>query len=207
MSTHNNADPDPWRNRTREAGRGGPAFGEFIEAVRLLQDRVTGARPPDDEVAALAARVQTLADELLPWQVSEWDAAVGTRQDLPGRGNPLLPPLIIDEWTAQRVVGRVVFRRFYIGGNGAAHGGTLPLLFDEVLGKLSNSGDRTVSRTAFLTVNYRRITRIGVEHTIVAEVARVEGRKRWLTARLYDEDRNVTADAEGLFLELKPGQP
>src|SRR3954453_5070083 len=126
-------DPDPWHNRIREPGRGGPAFGDFIEAPRLLQERITGARPPDDRVAALTAQIQTLADELLPWQVSEWEAAAGARQDLPGRGSPLLPPLVIDQSTADRVEGRVIFRRFYIGGNGAAHGGTLPLLFDEVL--------------------------------------------------------------------------
>src|SRR4051794_41635964 len=91
-------DPDPWHNRIREPGRGGPAFGDFIEAVRLLQDRITGARPPDDRVAALTAQIQTLADELLPWQGSEWGAAAGGRPKPPRPGKPILPPVGLRQW-------------------------------------------------------------------------------------------------------------
>jgi acyl-coenzyme A thioesterase PaaI-like protein len=104
------------------------------------------------------------------------------------------------------VDARVTFGRFQLGGNGAVHGGVLPLLFDEVLGRLANSG-RTVARTAYLTVNFRHITRIGVEHTLVAELDRIAGRKRHLRGVLRDPTGRVVSDAEGLFVELRPDQP
>ncbi len=115
-------------------------------------------------------------------------------------------PAIIEEETEACVRGRVTFRRFHLGGNGAAHGGTLPLFFDDVLGRLSNGVDRRVARTAYLHTNYRRITRVGVELHFEATVDRIEGRKRWASGRLFEGDQLV-ADAEGLFVELRPGQP
>jgi acyl-coenzyme A thioesterase PaaI-like protein len=198
---------DPWFNRPIPENLGGAEFGRFMQAFRLLQDRVSGACPPDEVVGALADEVAALADRFAPWQAEERQTAAGTRHDLPGRGSPLLLPLIVDEWTGARVRGRVTFTRFHLGGHGAAHGGTLPLLFDEVLGRLSNSGDRSISRTASLTVNYRSITRVGIEHRVEADLGRVDGRKRWVTGLLRDPDGIVVADAEGLFVQLRPGQP
>ena len=119
----------------------------------------------------------------------------------------MLLPLIVDEWTDTRVRGSVTFTRAHLGGNGAAHGGMLPLLFDEVLGRLANSGERPTARTAYITVSYRVITRIGVEHRIEADIDRIDGRKRWVTGRLVDPAGMVVSDAEGLFVELRPGQP
>jgi len=91
------------------------------------------------------------------------------------------------------------------GIGGAAHGGVLALIFDEILGRLANPG-RTRSRTAYLHVNYRNITPIGPELRVEAHVDRVAGRKRYLTGAIY-RDGTLTAAAEGLFVELKPGQP
>ncbi|MFI5953203.1 PaaI family thioesterase [Cryptosporangium sp. NPDC051539] len=105
------------------------------------------------------------------------------------------------------VRGRVTFGTFYLGGNNAAHGGTVTLLFDEVLGIMANSDNPPPPRrTAYLTVNYRKITPIGVELRVEASVDRTEGRKRWATGRLFRGDQLV-ADAEGLFVKLRAGQP
>jgi predicted thioesterase len=79
-------------------------------------------------------------------------------------------------------------------------------LFDDVLGRLANSVGGTIGRTASLKVNYRKITPIGVELQVEATVDRIEGRKRWVSARLLDQG-TLIADAEGLFVELLPGQP
>jgi acyl-coenzyme A thioesterase PaaI-like protein len=198
---------DPWEDRPLVEGLGGPRFGSLLAAFRRLQDAFVGACPSADDVPQLTARVEALADDLERWTAPERHTPAGTRLDLPGRGNPLLLPFEVDEWTTERVRGRVVFTRFHLGGNGAAHGGTIPLLFDEVLGRLANSGERRVARTAFLTVNYRSITRLGLEHRLEADLDRVEGRKRRLRGKLIAPDGTVTADAEGLFVELRPGQP
>ena len=62
------------------------------------------------------------------------------------------------------------------------------------------------ARTAYLTVNYRAITPVDVELQLTGSIDRSEGRKTWATGRLHDGDRLV-ADAEGLFVKLRPGQP
>ena len=130
---------------------------------------------------------------LQQWAVGEYSAPIGTGLDLPGRGHPLLLPFVVDEWGASAVRGRVVFSRFHLGGNGAAHGGTLPLLFDEVMGRLNSGGDRTVGRTAYIHVNQAHHV-IERELHLEATLDRVDGRKRFITGRLRDSDR-VVADA------------
>jgi len=205
--TVSDTDIDPWRNHPLPENLGGPEYGRLLEAFRLLQDRFSGACPPDDEVGVIADEIEALAERFRPWQAPERQTAAGTRLDLPGRGSPLLLPFLVDQWTDNRVRGRVTFRRFHLGGHGAAHGGTLPLLFDEVLGRLANSGDRPIARTAYLTVNYRYITRVDVEHQLAADVHRIDGRKRWVTGVLTDPAGTTVADAEGLFVQLRPGQP
>jgi acyl-coenzyme A thioesterase PaaI-like protein len=143
---------------------------------------------------------------LEPWAAAERQRPAGRRIDLPGRGNPMLVPFIWDEITPEHSRGRATFRPFHLGGNSAAHGGTLPLLFDEVLGRAANTGFPHVARTAYLTVNYRQIAPLDVELQVDATVDRVEGRKRWASARLFHQEALI-ADAEGLFVELRPGQP
>ena len=198
--------PDPWQNATAEAPSGGPRFGEMIAALREVQDLVAGTSPPEGVVEAATKLLGDVAALLGPWQTDEWSTPAGKRHDLPGRGHPLLLPLVVDDQGDDTIEGRVRFTRLYLGGNGAAHGGTLPLLFDEVLGRLSNSGGRRRARTAYLHVNYRRVTPIGPELQVQGRVEREEGRKRYMSGRLL-HDGEVVADAEGLFVILLPGQP
>jgi acyl-CoA thioesterase FadM len=70
--------------------------------------------------------------------------------------------------------------------------------------RLANTG-RSRSRTAYLHVNFRAISPIGHELRVTARVDRIEGRKRFLTGAIHHHG-TLTADAEGLFVELRPGQ-
>jgi acyl-coenzyme A thioesterase PaaI-like protein len=205
--TEASAEPDPWQNRHTDLPAGGPDFGRLVTAMRRLQDTVAMMAPPEEFAGAAAEDIERLAASLEKWQVGEWERYAGRRRDLPGRGHPLLLPFTVDESTDTSVCGRVVFGPSYLGGNGAAHGGTLPLLFDEVLGILVSTHEPPPpARTAYLTTNYRAITPVGVELRVEASIDRVDGRKRWATGRLYDGERLV-ADAEGLFVKLRPGMP
>ncbi|MGW1028553.1 PaaI family thioesterase [Streptomyces sp. NPDC002577] len=198
----------PWEARSGpDPGSvpGGPGFGGMIEALRRLQDRITGASPPPHVVEETTRALESLSAALEPFTVPEQEQIAGRRMDLPGRGQALAPPFVPDEWGDSRVSGHFTLGRHYLGGNGAAHGGAIHLLFDEVLGRLANIG-RPTARTAYLHVNFHRITPIGVELRLDAELQREEGRKRFLTGAVYDGE-HVTADAEGLFIELRPGQP
>jgi acyl-coenzyme A thioesterase PaaI-like protein len=101
----------------------------------------------------------------------------------------------------------VRFTRFFLGGNGAAHGGSQPVVFDDLLGRCVNNFQKGVARTAFLKVNYRAITPIDVDLTAEVSVDRVEGRKRWCSGRIIDQAGTVLCDCEALFIALLPGQP
>jgi acyl-coenzyme A thioesterase PaaI-like protein len=174
--------------------------------MRELQDRFVAASPPLDATVPLAEQIEALAEQFEALETAEFRTPAGMRWDLPGRGNAMLAPVILDERTQTFARGRVTFRPFHLGRNGAAHGGTVTLLFDDVVGRLANDMNGRDTRTAYLHVNYRKIARIGVELRLDATVDRVEGRKRWASGRLWEGDELV-ADAEGLFVELRPGQP
>jgi acyl-coenzyme A thioesterase PaaI-like protein len=199
-------DPDPWRNRNVLTPEQGVGFADLVEALRDVQDVVSEIAPPDDVAFRAAAALRAVVDDLRPHRVPELERFTGRRPDLPGRGSPLLLPLVIEEQGEASVRGRVRFRPFHLGGNGAAHGGTLPLLFDEIVGNLVNRIGGSRARTAYLHVNYRAITPLDVDLRVEASVDRVEGRKRWASGRLYQGD-TLLSDAEGLFVELRPGQP
>ncbi len=188
------------------APRGGAEFAALHHAQRLLQDRLTGAALPPALAKDLTERLLDLCDAIGEHQVGEPDRMDGWRPDLPGRAHPLLPPYYIDEETESTLSGRVTFTRFYLGGNGAAHGGAHPLLFDDVLGRVMNHHQPGVSRTAFLKVNYRRVTPLDVELRFEASRDSIDGRKRWGSARLFDAAGQLLSDAEALFLQLLPGQ-
>jgi hypothetical protein len=196
--------PSPWQRDPTGETPGGADFAVFAERLRVLLDDVTAARPPDEVWAQAIAQINALDDLLAPHAVPESEQIVGYRIDLPGRGQVLAPVVHVDELDGQRFAGRVTFGRYYLGGNGAVHGGALPLVFDEVLGRLANTG-RTRSRTAYLHVNYRSITPIDAPLRITARFDREEGRKRFLIAELHHGD-TLVADADGLFVALNPGQ-
>ncbi|HKE72726.1 MAG TPA: hotdog domain-containing protein [Acidimicrobiales bacterium] len=197
---------DPWQNRAVDHPLGSEAFGQLVVAMRDVQDLLASTDPPEEVVVAARDTLRELADRLAPWVAEERRAPAGKRPDDPGRAHPFLPPFVPEERTDTVLRGRVRFGRFYLGGNGAAHGGAIPLLFDEVLGVFQNGAGRPVARTAYLHVNYRAITPIETDLTVEATLEREEGRKRWATGRLLHGDR-VVADAEGLFVQLLPGQP
>jgi len=186
--------------------RGGAAYRELLDALRALQDRVAGGAPPPPVASSLAAALRDAADALDAHQVEEarrWD---GWHPELPGRGLPVLPPYVVDSQDGASLRGRVTFSRYYLGGNGAAHGGTQPLLFDDVFGRIANHGEPGVARTAYLHVNYRRVTPLDEELHFVAARDRLDGRKRWVTGRIERADGTICCDADALFLQLLPGQ-
>jgi acyl-coenzyme A thioesterase PaaI-like protein len=183
---------------------GTPDSPRLIEALRLVQERVTAADPPSDVVTEAAELLEKLSATLEPFAVPEADQVAGHRLDLPGRGHALLPPYEVAEWDEHHALAHVRLNRFHLGRN-AAHGGVLCLLFDEILGRLANTG-RSLARTAYLHVNYRGITPIGPRLRLEATVERIEGRKCFVSGRLLDGE-TVTADAEGLFVALLAGQP
>lgn len=184
----------------------GVEYGQYIDAARRLQDAIVSldARSPD--LAEATAKLLELARELegcASYRESYVDVEL---QPLTNSQGPMSVPIRVIEARKGYTKARVRFHRYHHGANGAAHGGAEALLFDEVLGRMSNYPGEPRSRTAFLHVNYRAIAPIEKDLVVEATVDRVEGRKKFSTGRIYDGD-TLVADAEALFVILKPGQP
>ncbi|PXX58819.1 acyl-coenzyme A thioesterase PaaI-like protein [Nocardia tenerifensis] len=193
-------------DRDVDITRGGPHYGEFIEQVRGLMDRVRMSCPTDEQAVETIGLLKQLNDKLDAARVDEWSTPNWTRHDLPGRGNITLPPFIIDSVSRDGVDARITFRAFHLGGNSAAHGGVIAIGFDDLLGMAAAVYAGGVTRTASLTIDYRSVTPLHTELQIRAWTERQEGRKVYVRATLHDGDR-LCAEANGLFIVLKPGQP
>jgi acyl-coenzyme A thioesterase PaaI-like protein len=188
----------------------GPGFARFVAAMRRLQDLAVSADPGDDVWDDAAERVADLVERLEPFQVDEGRAPAGRAPDLPGMGSLLLPPWILTRYAPDGVEMTGYFSRFHIGGNHAVHGGVLPLLFDHMFGMISHAAGRPISRTAFLHVDYRKVTPIDVPLLVRGRVTSAEGRKAFVAAELVaagGSSDTLLAEASGLMVRLLPGQP
>jgi len=181
-------------------------YGELLGSVRQFLDHFAAARPDSDVINRLTRELRSWSSELARHSVGERDQFFARRFDLPDHGQCLSPRFSASEMTRDQIVGITHFGRFHLGGNGAVHGGVIPLLFDEVLGWLATSGGRPPCRTAYLHVDYRAIAPVGRDLQVRGEFTSEVGRKRLLHGTLMDGD-TLCAEVEGLFVELKPGQP
>lgn len=185
----------------------GPNFAPFVDAMRTLQDLAVSVDCPDEVFGEALERVRRLNDLLEPYRAPETVGPAGRVSTLPGRGSLLMPPWQIVEAGSTGVSMRGEFRRYHLGGNSAVHGGVLPLLFDDLFLSLVHYAGRPISRTAFLHVNYRKVTPLHTPLKVEGTIDRVEGRKSFVSARLRDESENLLAECEGLMVQLLPWQP
>ena len=99
------------------------------------------------------------------------------------------------------------FSRFHVGGNGAVHGGVIPLFYDWHFGMIVSAAGRPDSRSAYLHVDYRKITPTDEPLVSRAAIDSVEGRKMVVRATMTHSDGNVLSEANGLMIKLLPHQP
>ena len=185
----------------------GPGFGRFVAAMRRLQDLAVSADPGDGVWDDAADRAAALVELLGPFEADEGKAPAGRTPDLPGMGSLLLPPWTLTRYAPDGVEMTGYFTRFHVGGNHAVHGGVLPLLFDHMFGMISHAAGRPISRTAFLHIDYRKITPIDTPLAVRGRVTSTEGRKAFVSAELVEGDDVVLAEGNGLMVRLLPGQP
>lgn len=118
-----------------------------------------------------------------------------------------MPPWEIRRFGSDGVEVSVQFSRYHVGGNNAVHGGQVAMMFDVMFGMTIHAIGRPISRTAFLHVDYRSITPIDVPVTARSWAAKLEGRKTFVNADMIGPDGTLLAEANGLMVQLLPGQP
>ena len=182
-----------------------PGFERFVNAMRRAQDLAVSADLPDWNAAA--DRVEELVDLLTPHLGPDRMGPGGRVASMPGAGSVLMPPWQIRRFDSEMVEVGVEFSRYHVGGNSAVHGGVVAMTFDVMCGIIIHSINRPISRTAFLHVDYRNITPIGVPLTMRGWASKIEGRKTFVNAELVTADGTLCAEANGLMVQLLPGQP
>jgi len=186
--------------------RGGPHYPEFIAQTRLAMDRVKAAAPSDEQALAAIEKLKELNEILAGAEVDEWSVPSWTRHDLPARGNITLAPYQVTSASKDDGVrADLTFPRYTLGGNGAAHGGQVALVFDDLLGMTAAMASGKITRTAYLTINYRSVTPILQPLKIATSVDRIDGRKVFVRATMHHGE-TLCCEADGLFIALRPGQ-
>ncbi|ORV83759.1 PaaI family thioesterase [Mycolicibacterium iranicum] len=185
----------------------GPGFGRFLTAMRRAQDLAVSADADAETWERAAGLAEELAGLLGPFEAPEGVGPANRVPSLPGAGSLLMPPYKVTRFEPDGVELEVQFSRFSVGGNHAVHGGVLPLLFDSVFGMVIHAAGRPISRTAFLHVDYRKVTPIDTVLTARGWVREAQGRKAFVNAELRTPDGNLLAEANGLMIRLLAGQP
>jgi acyl-coenzyme A thioesterase PaaI-like protein len=180
-------------------------YARMIDALRGFLDQLSSARPSSALLREMETTLSRWSGDLDLAQVAEDEREFGRRVDLPGRGQVMSPWLRLEAVSETEVSGTLRFGRYFLGKNGAVHGGAVPLVLDEVLGRAASMAAPALARTAYLHVNFRSITPADRDLRVTARIVSVSGRKRLVTGEVYDGSR-LCCDAEGLFVELLPGQ-
>ena len=183
------------------------SFVRFVATMRRLQELAVSANASEDDWDKAADRAEELVELLAPFEAPEGVPPAGRSHKLPGMGSLLMPPWMLTRYRPDGVEMRGQFSRYYVGGNSAVHGGVLPLLFDWLFGMVVHASNRPISRTAFLNVDYRKVTPINQPLVVRGRVDSTEGRKAFVSGELTDADGALLAEGRGLMVRLLPGQP
>lgn len=176
----------------------------MIEAVAQFQDALVQANPTEDQVAEMTATVTAMRQMLAEQAVPE-DQRLYGRGEIGGNNQLLVPRLTFESVDDHQLQAHTVAGHFFNGINDAMHGGVVSVVFDTVMGRLAMGTEHRVCRTAYLNTQFRNVTPIGERLDIRATVDVVEGRKRFISGQLWHGD-TLCAEAESLFIEVKPGQ-
>ena len=184
-----------------------PEMARFMSAMRRLQDIAVSTAPDGELWTDGARRIEELCEELEAHKAPQGVAPAGRAPHLPGLGHPLVPPWTLAEYGPDGVTMEGYFSRFHVGGNNAVHGGVIPLFFDWHFGMIVSAADRPISRTAYLHVDYKKVTPIDEPLVARGRIERIEGRKAFITATMTDAEGTVLSEANGLMIKLLPHQP
>ncbi|MBV8179466.1 MAG: PaaI family thioesterase [Mycobacterium sp.] len=184
-----------------------PELGRFVAALHRLQDLTVSTRPDSELWAAAAEHVENACASLDGHQVPEIEAVAGRVLDLPGLGHPLLPPWSLTSAGTDGVTMTGHFTQSHVGGNQAVHGGMIPLLYDWLFGMVVTTAEIRPTRTAYLHVDYRKITPIDEPLTAHGRISEIDGRKVFITATMASADGTLLSEANGLMVRLLPHQP
>lgn len=107
----------------------------------------------------------------------------------------------------KRVICETQFAAHYQGYPGVVHGGIVATALDETLARsvMYEDANRFMF-TGKLTTRYRKPVPVERPVRLVGEVVKDRGRMAECTAKLYDQDGELLAEAEGLMVDIPADQ-
>ena len=206
----------PWDATKTSGGEMWTEKRRLAAAMRLVIERLVPSNAPTEELRAAADGLERYAEALRAHPrlrhvrghaESATSGDVGAFFDqspMIGLANPLAPPIEVGRAGDREAVATVVFGSAYEGPPGSVHGGFVAAAFDEVLGYVQSLAGAP-GMTGTLTVKYLRPTPLHEKLLFRAQLLREEGRKIFTQATV-EAGGVVTAEAEGLFISLRPGR-
>lgn len=191
---------------TTDAAR--TAYGRLVAACAQLEDVLVGCAGEAGELEAHAERLEAAVEAMasLPAVATgpgDPVAAGGTDPREGVRDRSLQPPFRVQREDGSTLSGEVRFRPHF-AGVGSVHGGSLALFLDDMVGRLANAPEGIFARTAYLHVDYRRLTPVDEWLDYTLRLDRVEGRKRFVRGEVTAEGQ-VLAEVEALCVHRTPG--
>ncbi len=204
-------DPSPERLARRKARRA--ALAQLTRSVRSLIDATVSSDVEPDQIWQIRAAVDELSERLNAQRHEGVYSGLLGRGPIdhtqPGRSvplspwagrfNPLAPPIDI-RFENSEVFGTATLGKPYIGPPGAAHGGVVAGIMDQLLASAGQSAG-VAGVTANMTVHFRRPTPLYTELTLHgwADPREDGSRKRTVHAEIRAADV-VTAEAQALIV-------
>ncbi len=188
-------------------------------ALRPIITMTVAATFSDEFMTAAAERLEefarTLEEEAGPKLARPLpDMDQGVQEIFPtspimGLANPIAPPVVVHvvdgvDGGLPEIRADAWFDWAYEGPPNCVHGGVIAETFDEMLGAaIMVAGNPGMTGT--LTIRYRKPTPLRTPLRIEARCLDRDGRKIRTWGGIYHGDR-LTAEAEGLFIEVRPTQ-
>ncbi|MEC7810349.1 MAG: PaaI family thioesterase [Actinomycetota bacterium] len=195
---------------------------ELNEATRRLMKAVRLMEAPGAVVKELSEKVTSLATDAEKYSYTGVTAQGSLKNDQnpvergnqnpsdffpysPAVGplNPISPPLktqVIDGADYKEVIATGKLDGVYVGPPDLVQGGVIALLFDDIMGSVLVVND-CGAMTGTLEIKYESPTPIDKELRWVGRIEKVEGRKIFVSAELWESETRK-ATAKGIFVKV-----
>jgi acyl-coenzyme A thioesterase PaaI-like protein len=200
----------PGEGKARGAAR--DARFELADQLRRIASAMVGLPLTDEAITAATAAAKDVADALEAGagpgrRLRAQPDPVGDPQEffptspVIGFANPVAPPVVVEAVDGE-LRGTANFDYQYEGPPTCVHGGVLAMVFDEMLGA-ANIMAGSPGMTGTLTITYRKPTPLRTPLRLEARFLSRDGRKIRTYGAIFNGD-TLTAEAEGIFIELVP---
>jgi acyl-coenzyme A thioesterase PaaI-like protein len=185
---------------------------DLADQLRRIASAMVALPIADDDITAATAAVKDVADELEAGagpgrRLRAQPDPVGEPQEffpaspVIGFANPVAPPVVVEAVDGE-LRGTANFDYQYEGPPTCVHGGVIAMVFDEMLGA-ANIVAGSPGMTGTLTITYRKPTPLRTPLRLEARFLNRDGRKIRTYGAIFNGD-TLTAEAEGIFIELVP---